>query len=109
MTSSRASPAARSGQRPEGVALLENGPSRRLPSLPGRRRSHSRRAARRVAVARPHSSSRGNEIAHAITGYRAATPGSDGQLQTTLDAPLDDRRGHRTARPPSAPPHAPSP
>ena len=38
---------------------------------------------------------RGNEIAHAITSYWAAAPGSDKQLPATLDELLDDRRGAR--------------
>ncbi len=41
---------------------------------------------------------RGDEIAHAITSYWRATPGSDKQLPATLDDLLEDRRGPRIAR-----------
>ena len=41
---------------------------------------------------------RGNEIAHAISAYRASTPGSVKHLPTTLEDLLDDRRGTRPVR-----------
>jgi type II secretory pathway pseudopilin PulG len=41
---------------------------------------------------------RGNEIARALTDYRAATPGEAKQLPTSLDELLEDRRGPRLRR-----------
>lgn len=41
---------------------------------------------------------RGNEIAHALSTYRASTPGPAKQLPTSLEELLDDRRGARPVR-----------